>query len=76
MSKRFVYDYYTVSVPGDLSDSMEELGQQAIREAEERTKLYCIPCQWSAEPIKGEIGSYKVLFLVRRKRNKSQAIPY
>lgn len=62
------YDYYEVSIPGDLADTLQELGQQAIREAEERTKLHAMPCEWTAEPIRGTVGDYEVMFRVRRKR--------
>lgn len=30
------YDRYTVSIPGDLADNLEALGDQAITEARER----------------------------------------
>lgn len=69
MSK-YKYDYYTVSVPGDCYDTREELGQLAIREAEERTKLYCLPCEWTAKLVAGELGDYELSFKVRRKRAK------
>ncbi len=65
---RYVRDYYLVKVPGDLSDNIQDLGQAAIREAEERTKLYCIPCEWTATKIAGEIGDFEVTFRVRRTR--------
>jgi hypothetical protein len=66
----FVRDYYTVSIPGDLSEEMNDLENQAITEARERAKLFAIPCEWSVKLIKGEIGSYEVVFRVCRKRNK------
>jgi hypothetical protein len=65
-----VRDYYTVSIPGDLSDEMADLERQAITEARERTRLHVIPCEWSVKLIKGEIGSHEVIFRVCRKRNK------
>jgi len=70
MAKRFQYDYYTVSIPGDLSDDMTVLADQAITEAKERAKLYCVPATWTAQRISGEIGSFEVVFRVTRKRNR------
>lgn len=68
MSK-FRYDYYTVSIPGDLSDDMTVLADQAITEAKERAKLYVMPATWTATRISGEIGDHEVTFKVSRKRN-------
>jgi hypothetical protein len=68
MSSKWVYDYYTVTVPGDLADTLYALAEQAIREAEERTKLYCLPCIWNATRVRGDVGSYEVTFRVCRKR--------
>lgn len=75
---KLAYDYYTVSVPGDVYDpedpaSMECLGDLAIEEARNRTKLYCSPALWVAERIKGELGDYEVTFRVRRTRRKAVA---
>lgn len=66
--KRFKYDYYDVEVPGDCADSVEELGQVAIAEAVDRTRLYCIPAIWSAVLVAGEVGDFTVQFRVCRKR--------
>lgn len=65
-----IRDYYVVSIPGDLSDNMEDLASQAITEARERAKLYCVPAEWSATPISGEIGSFEVKFRVVRRRRR------
>jgi len=62
------YDYYTVDVPGRCGDSIFDLGFLAIRQAEQRTRLHCIPAHWSAQPISGKAGDVTVRFLVRRKR--------
>ena len=76
MARRFCYDYYDVSVPGDVFDTedpkecLRELGQLAIQEAEQRTKLYCIPAVWTAEHVSGEPGDWEVKFRVCRKRNR------
>ena len=66
----FVRDYYTVSIPGDLSEEMTDLENQAITEARERAKLWVVPCEWSVKLIKGEVGSHEVVFRVCRRRNK------
>lgn len=69
------YDYYEIEIPGDVfqGDSMEEqregICQQAIDEARERAKLYCVPANWSAHIIKGEPGDTIVTVKVRRVRN-------
>lgn len=65
-----VYDRYMVSIPGDLYDDLEGLGQQAIVEAEARTKLFCIPALWTATLVSGEVGDFSVTFRVVRKRYK------
>ncbi len=65
---RYSYDYYTVSVPGDLETTIKGLGQWAIRDAEERARIYALPCQWDAWPIEGKVGDLEVKFRVRRIR--------
>lgn len=62
------YDYYDIEVPGDCANSIEELGQHAITEAEERTRLCCIPAQWIATRVSGNVGDCTVQFRVCRKR--------
>ena len=62
------YDYYEVEIPGDLADDMETLEQHAIDEAEQRTKLWCMPCEWSVKRISGDVGDWSIRFQVRRKR--------
>lgn len=73
MAKRYVYDYYEVDIPGDLSDDIKVLAEQAITEARERTKLYCMPAVWTATRISGEVGDWNVRFRVVRKRNRKVA---
>lgn len=70
MSKRFVYDYYFVDIPGDCSDEMTILAEMAIEEAKDKAKLYCVPAIWTSERISGEIGDFNVRFKVCRKRNR------
>jgi hypothetical protein len=67
------YDYYTVDVPGDCADSVEELGNIAIDEARDRARLYCIPALWTARRISGEVGDFTVRFQVCRKRRRRAA---
>jgi len=69
-----VYDYYIIDVPGDCANTIEELGDIAINEARERAKLYCIPCDWCATAISGEVGDFNVRFKVRRRRNKVRKV--
>jgi hypothetical protein len=66
-----VRDYYNVSIPGDLSDNMEDLAEQAITEARERARLYCIPCEWRVKHISGEVGDWEVKFRVCRTRRRA-----
>ena len=48
------YDYYEVNIPHDCSSEPEERGQLAFMEAEERAKLYAIPCLWRVVEDDGE----------------------
>jgi hypothetical protein len=64
--RKFVYDYYKVAVPSDLSSDPDVMAQQAIRQAEESTRVYAMPCDWSAERI-GE-DCLDVHYRVRRRR--------
>jgi ABC-type glycerol-3-phosphate transport system substrate-binding protein len=67
---RFTYDYYTVSLPGDLFDDIDRLADYAIDTARENAKLYAIPAAWTAKHIRGDIGDNEIVFRVCRKRNK------
>jgi hypothetical protein len=71
MRQARTYDYYTVSVPGDMEDSIPELGRHAITEAEERARLHCIPCVWTATHLAGEVGDHEVKFRVCRMRRRT-----
>jgi len=66
--KRYKYDYYDVEVRGDCADSIKELGQIAITEAADRTRLYCLPALWTAVRVVGDVGDWAVRFRVCRKR--------
>lgn len=78
MASKYVYDYYKVSVPGDVfqggtmpeDEQKRRLCNCAIDEAREKARLYCIPCEWTAEILRGEVGSWEVVVSVRRKRNR------
>lgn len=65
-----IRDYYIVKVPGVAAETLDKLADLAIREARDRTKLYCLPAEWTATCISGEVGSWEVTFRVRRTRNK------
>jgi hypothetical protein len=62
------YDYYTVDVPGNRGDSIFDMAFAAVRQAETRARLHCIPARWTAYPIRGKAGDATVRFQVRRKR--------
>ena len=64
----YIYDYYTVKVPGDLDDNLHDLADHAIQIARDRAKLYCTPCNWTAWLVSGGIGDFEVTFRVRRTR--------
>ena len=64
LTKKIVRDYYKVDLPSDFSEDREERGQQAIREAEEMSRIYALPCVWEAIADTGEMVT------VRRKRWK------
>lgn len=66
-------DYYTVDIPGDLSDSLEALAEQAITEARERARIWAIPAEWTATRVSGDVGDFNVRFRVCRKRNRTEA---
>ena len=66
--KRFKYDYYDVEVRGDCADSLKELGQVAISDAADRTRLYCMSALWTAVWVAGVVGDWVVQFRVCRKR--------
>lgn len=65
---KYSYDYYEVKIPGDMSDEMGDLKEQAIVEARERSKLYVVPCEWEVKLVSGNVGDFEVTFMVRRKR--------
>ena len=63
-------DYYTVYLPEDVYDFnlpsyTEDICNLAILEAQDRTKLYVIPCIWTAEIV--EYG-YELKIRVKRHR--------
>ena len=66
--QKYKRNYYTVTVPGDLSDNMEDILDQAITEARERARLYCIPAEWTATRVSGELGDFEITVRVCRKR--------
>lgn len=68
--KSLVRDYYTVSLPGDVFDSLEDLSSLAINEAKEKVRLYCVPAIWTVKVLAGEVGDHEVSFRVCRVRNK------
>jgi len=67
---KIVRDYYRVSIPGDCADTIDELGHIAINEARERAKLYCMPADWRATLVRGQLGDFEVTFRVVRYRNR------
>lgn len=68
MSRKYTYDYYVVRVPSYLSHDTSYLENQAILEAKERTRLYCVPAVWTAIQIDGDTRNWMLTFKVCRKR--------
>lgn len=68
------YDYYYVSIPEDMGDEAEQ-GQAAIREAQERARLYASPCEWRANKTrrKGWNGPVWKVTRIRHKTPKKAA---
>lgn len=59
-----------VSLPADLCESLAEFQYQAITEAREECPTFCIPANWSAELIRGELGGGgELVFKVIRESN-------
>lgn len=46
-------DYYTVYVPPDITDPTDRV-LIALAEAEDKTRLYCIPCNWDVLSDNGQ----------------------
>lgn len=59
---QYAYDYYRIDVPSDFSEDRQERANAAFAEAEERTRLYVVPCSWQVLEDTGET------VIVRRKR--------
>lgn len=55
--RKYTHDYYTVEIPLDFGSKKKRL-EQAIVEAKERTRLYCIPAVWEAVELSP--GVYRV----------------
>ena len=84
---KLVYDYYKVALPGDLEqldgdmkkaartgqldEYIKSMGHHAIREAEERSRLYCVPCEWRATLL-SKLPSGTVVFRVCRTRRRKE----
>lgn len=73
---RFVYDYYTIELPGDMfgdlpkTEWLDRMANHAIDEARERATLYVIPAEWKVDLVEGEQGDFNIVMKVRRKRCK------
>lgn len=64
MAKQLAHDYYRVDVPQEFGTE-EERGEQAIHEARERARLFCLPALWRVLRIEGDA---LVVCRVRHKR--------
>jgi hypothetical protein len=70
--RKTVTDRYIVKVPGDAGPTMTYLLGLAITEARERARLYCMPCEWTAQRLNGDLGDHEVTFKVTRRRNRKE----
>ncbi len=70
VKSKVIRNYYTVNVPGDAFETLEDVTDHAVHEARERAKLYCIPAEWTATVVRGEIGDHEIEVRVCRKRNR------
>lgn len=65
------YNYYDISLPTDLEDDNDEwlarMGNRAIYQAREQTRLHTVPCDWTVTLVKK--GGFESKFRVRRRRN-------
>lgn len=70
-SRKIVTDYYTVFLPTDVynedsDDYYEKMCNLAIHCIETRTRLYTVPCLWTAKIV--EFGTQELKFRVKRRR--------
>lgn len=66
-STNFEYDYYDVYLGGYAVDDQDERNRVAFILAEEQSRLYAIPCEWTILSDDGD------RVRVRRKRYKDKS---
>ena len=75
MPRKFVYDYYDVSIPRDAipeeDENHEELFRLAFLEAEQRTRFFAMPCTWTAH-LYDDFDSAYFHVRVCRKRHRTK----
>lgn len=59
-------EHFTITLPGDLYETIEEFFDYAIIAAREEAETFVIPCQWVASHVSGEPGDYEIVFNVVR----------
>ncbi len=81
--RSFKYDYYKIELPSDAFPLPEVVGvtqhrlmitDQAFYEAKERTKLYCVPAEWTASIDEATLDNSIIVVNVRRRRNSNTPI--
>jgi hypothetical protein len=72
MKPRYKYDRYLIQIPDDFG-STEDVIDQAIAEASERTRVYAVPCEWRASLAPSENTPGNVAVRVVRKRIKPKS---
>ena len=75
MPRKFVYDYYDVSIPRDAiseeDENHEELFRVAYYAAYERARIWVTPCTWTAL-LRDDFDSAYFHVCVRRKRHRTK----
>lgn len=60
---------FTIRLPGDLHEKMEDYFDSASNQAREEAEDYVIPAQWEVEHVSGNIGDWEMEFRVTRTSN-------
>lgn len=65
---------FFISLPGDMSDVIDDFYNQAITEAREDAEDYVMPATWEVEKVSGEIGDNEIVFKVIRLSNGEEPL--
>ena len=48
------YNYYSINIPSDCEENKDRRFDLAIIQAKEKSRLYCMPCNWRLISDNGE----------------------